>query len=103
MKKSTGLDSIVNKLATPIVSISLSKISVKAGVFPTESELACFVAPIFKSGCKSELSNYRPISVLSSVARVFERLIFSQLSEYLQENNFFTKYQQGFTQQLRQC
>ena len=50
----------------------------------------------FKNGSKSELGNYRPISMLSAVARVFERLIYEQLSEYFQENNFLIKYQSGF-------
>ena len=93
---SAGLDQIPNnllKIAAPIVSRSLAKtfnISVKAGVFPADWKLAC-VAPIFKNGSISELGNYRPISMLSAVARVFERLIYEQLSEYFQENNFLTK------------
>ena len=74
---------------------SLAKIFnilVKAGVFPADWNLAC-VVPIFKNGSiKSELGNYRPISLLSAVARVFEHLVYEQLSEYFQENNFFTKY-----------
>ena len=54
------------------------------------------MAPIFKNGSKSELGKYRPISMLSAVARAFERLIYEQLSECFQENNFLTKYQSGF-------
>ena len=50
----------------------------------------------FQKRSKSELGNYRSISMLSAVARVFERLIYEQLSEYFQENNFLTKYQSGF-------
>ena len=84
--KSAGLDQIPNnllKIAAPIISRSLAKIfniSVKAGVFPADWKLAC-VAPIFKNGSKSELGNYRPISMLSAVARVLEHLIYEQLSE----------------------
>ena len=95
------MDQISNnllKIAAPVVSRSLGKIfniSVKAGVFPADWKLAC-AAPIFKNGSESELGNYRPISMLSAVARVFERLIYEQLSEYFQENNFLTKYQSGF-------
>ena len=95
------MDQIPNsllKIAAPIVSRSLAKnfnIPVKAGVFPADWKLAC-VAPIFKNCSKSELGNYRPISILSAVARVFERLIYEQLSEYFQENNFLTNYQSGF-------
>ena len=77
--------------------LSLAKIfniSVKAGVFPADRKLVC-VALIFKNGSKSELGNYRPISMLSAVARVFECLIYEQLSEYFQENNFLTKDQSG--------
>ena len=99
--KSAGLDQIPNnslKIAASIVSRSLAKIfniSVKAGVFPANWKPSCMV-PIFKNGSKSELGNYRPISMLSAVARVFECLIYTQLSKYFQENNFFTKYQSGF-------
>ena len=64
-----------NLLAVPIVSRSLVKMF---------------------DGCISELSNYRPISMLSAVARVFERLIYEQLPEYFQEYNFLIKYQSGF-------
>ena len=88
--KSAGLDQIPNnllKIAAPVISRSLAKIlniSVKAGVFPADWKLAC-VALIFKNGSKSELGNYRPISMLSAVARVFKRLIYEQLSEYFKK------------------
>ena len=99
--KSVGLDQIPNNLlktAAPTVSRSLAKIfniSVKAAVFPADWKLAC-VAPIFKNGSKSELGNYRPISMLSAVARVFERLKLRTTVLIFQENNFLTKYQSGF-------
>ena len=41
------------------------------------------VTPIFKEGETDELGNYRPILVISSVARVFEKLIYYQLYEFL--------------------
>ena len=43
------------------------------GTFPDNWKTAK-IAPIFKAGLKSEMGNYRPTSVLSTVARVFERL-----------------------------
>ena len=54
------------------------------------------VAPIFKSGYKSEMGNYRPISVLPTLARIFERLVYDQLANYLERNKYLTKYQSGF-------
>ena len=42
------------------------------------------------------MDNYRPISVISVVAKIFERLIFEQLYEYLNNNNLITASQSGF-------
>ena len=78
-------------------SASLAKISnMSLGIFPDGWKCAN-VSPIFKNGSESDTSNYRPISALSTLsARVFERLIYEQLSEYLEENNYLSKYQSGF-------
>ena len=42
------------------------------------------------------MSNYRPISVLSTVARVFQKIVYEQLYDYFEKNRFLTKYQLGF-------
>ena len=42
------------------------------------------------------MNNYRPISVISAITKVFERIIFNQLSSYLSENNILAQYQSGF-------
>ena len=42
------------------------------------------------------LSHYCPISVISAIAKVFERIVYNQLSSYLSENNILSKYQSGF-------
>ena len=42
------------------------------------------------------MPNYRPISVISVIAKVFERIIYNQLSSYLSENNILSQYQSGF-------
>ena len=81
-----------------MVSKSLAKIfnaSLETGTFPEVWKLAR-VAPIFKTGVKSDMSNYRPISVLSTVARVFEKIVYEQLYDYFEKNRFLTKYQSGF-------
>ena len=54
------------------------------------------VAPIFKSDDREDLNNYRPISVLPTVARVFERLIYEQLYNYFAENKLPGNEQWGF-------
>ena len=100
-KRTYGLDKIssfILKIAAPVISSSLAKIfniSLKTGVFPVQWKYAR-LAPIFKGDLKSETENYRPISVLSTLARVFERLIYNQLSNYFESNGYLTKCQYGF-------
>ena len=52
--------------------------------------------PLFKSGDKSLLSNYRPISLLPSLSKIFERVIFYQLLVYFTNSNLLCLDQFGF-------
>ena len=52
--------------------------------------------PVHKKGYKQLISNYRPISLLQILAKVFEKIIFEKLYLYFEENNFITKNQSGF-------
>ena len=100
-KRSFGVDGISSyflKIAAPVISKSLAKIfnkSLLVGSFPEGWKISK-VAPIFKDGVKSEMGNYRPISVLSTVARVFERLVYDQLSYFMEQNKYLLQYQSGF-------
>ena len=57
-------------ICKPLVMIYNS--SMESGIFPDLWKLAR-VTPIFKSGNKSDANNYRPISVISVFARIFEK------------------------------
>ncbi len=67
------------------------------GVFPDDWKIAR-VTPIYKSEDKTDcgLYNYRPISVISNVAKVFEKVIYNQLFAFLNENKVLTENQSGF-------
>ena len=54
------------------------------------------VTPIFKKGVKQLIKNYRPISLLPICGKIFEKIIFNNLSSYLNANNLITKNQSGF-------
>ena len=54
-----------------------------------------YVTPIFKKGDKLDSTNYRPISVTPSFAKIFERLL-TQLMEFIDKNKIINKEQFGF-------
>lgn len=69
--------------------------SLAQGVFPEVFKIAK-VSPIFKSGSKSDIKNYRPISLLSVFSKVLEKITKKQLTIYLEENNIIDPCQYGF-------
>ena len=100
-KKSSGIDGISIKLlkaAGDIILDSLGSIfnlSLQIGIYPDDWKLAK-VSPIFKDGVKTECGNYRLISVISIIAKLFEKLVCNQLKIYMMNNNIITKNQSGF-------
>ena len=54
------------------------------------------VVPIYKGGNLNEMNNYRPISVLSVLSKVFERAVFNRLSQYLENFKLLSEDQYGF-------
>ena len=54
------------------------------------------VTPIFKAGDPTDVSNYRPISVIPVIMKVFERIVHNQLSIYLNDTKLLYEYQSGF-------
>ena len=63
---------------------------------PNEWKIA-YVTPVYKSkGDKSDLNSYRPISVISPIAKVFETLVSKKMLVYLEGNNILHNSQYGF-------
>ena len=99
--KATGLDKIPARLlkdCSDLIATSLCSIfnqSIISGIFPEEWKSAK-VTPLFKNGQRSDPNNYRPISVTPIVAKVFERIIYDQLYDYLTANNLISSCQSGF-------
>ena len=95
------MDQISNrvfKLAAPVVYKQLSELfnlSLKSGEYPDDWKLAK-VSPVFKAGKRNDPNNYRPLSILSTISIVFEKLVYEQIYNYLTKNNLLDSRQSGF-------
>ena len=75
-----------NRLQFAIPLTQLFNLSVSKGIFPLLLKKA-LVTPIYKSGPRCSLSNYRPISVLKVYSKIFETLMKKHLVNYLDKSN----------------
>ena len=100
-KTSSGFDEVNNillKQLAEVVSLPLSKIfnkSIREGIFPKQMKLADIV-PIYKSKDRLSCTNYRPVSLLSVVSKVLERIIYKRLYHHLLMNDLLYNSQYGF-------
>ena len=54
------------------------------------------VVPLYKKNDKTEVGNYRPVSVLSIISKIFERIVYNQVESYLNDKNLLYDFQSGF-------
>ena len=100
-KTSSGIDNISNKLLKEIIvhiAEPLSHIfneSLRSGVFPNSFKIAK-VIPIFKTGNKLDPNNYRPISLLPVFSKVFEKLIYNRIIDFILKHDVIHPKQYGF-------
>ena len=76
----------------PIFTDILNR-SIRNGTYPEEGTLA-EVTPLFKKADHFDKVNYRPVSLLSHVSKVYERIIFSQIGTYFEL--YFSSFLTGF-------
>lgn len=98
---STGVDEISVKSIQCIKHIIIEGLtncinkSLEQGFFPDKLKIAR-VTPIYKSGSKADPTNYRPISVLPIISKIYEKVIYKRLNDYLTSINFLFERQYGF-------
>ena len=100
-KESSGIDKLSykhikatkNVIAKPLTLMINQMFN--TGIFPDKLKQSK-VSPISKANDKELLSNYRPISVLSSMSKLYKYPISDQLTQYLIDNNLFSSNQYGF-------
>ena len=99
--KSPGLDEIsvniikqVYDLIEPIL-LYVFDLSINEGNFPNSLKIAK-VTPVYKCGDSCEVSNYRPISVLSCFSKILERIMYNRLFKHISNHNLLYNKQFGF-------
>lgn len=90
------------KFAILPILLLIMNLSIRKGVFPTLWKTAK-VIPLYKSGNKKDVNNYRPISLLPIFGKVLEKHVCNTLSDYLTENNILSKFQFGFRKSHSTC
>ena len=85
---------LINNDISACITLIINQ-SIKSGIFPDRLKIAK-VTPIYKKDDKKFIKNYRPISVLPVISKVFETVICDQLCEYFSSKNLLCSQQYGF-------
>ena len=76
-----------------IIYNDFNTILLDKGTFPDSLKTAN-ITPVFKKDSRTDKTNYRPVSVLPNLSKIYERLIYNQISNYFE--NILSKFQCGF-------
>ena len=101
LNKSLGPNSVPNNIInlvsndiSPLIS-NLINLSFETGTFPTSMKLAKII-PVHKKGSQVDLDNYRPISLLSNINKIFEKIMYDRVYKFMSSQNSFYEKQFGF-------
>ena len=101
VNKSTGHDGLsprLIKIAGAAIVPSLTKLFNTCLVnkrVPSDWKKAN-VIPLHKKDDRDALNNYRPVSILPAISKLFERVIFKHVYNFFHQNKLLTKHQSGF-------
>ena len=103
-KSAMGPDEVPTSLIKAIkgtICMPLTKIinlSISTGIFPDKLKLAEVIPVYKKKGSKADPTNYRPISLLSHFAKIFERVIYNLTLNFFNKHKILSRNQYGFRQ-----
>ena len=100
-KKAAGLDGILNEMIRYSQSVLLPVYTklfndiLRTGFYPEEWR-ATYITPIFKKGDELDTNNYRGISIISNIAKLFNMVIQKRIVTFFEENNLINEKQIAF-------
>ena len=100
-KNSAGYDGLSSKLLKALAPVLIKTItllinqSLRSGTFPDKLKIGKII-PIYKKDDPQKIENYRPISILPSLSKIFEKVVFEQLYTYFSTHNLLYTGQYGF-------
>lgn len=83
----------LHQLSKPLTF--LINLSFMSGIYPERLKHA-LITPVHKKGDTLNFSNYRPISVLSTIAKIFDKIYLERITAFCNKHNILSKYQFGF-------
>ena len=101
ISKASGPNGIPTKILRMIsseISLPLStifNIAIITGTHPDKLKLVNAI-PVFKKGSRLEISNYRPISLLSNLNKIFEKILYKRIYSFIEKNQSLYSLQFGF-------
>ena len=100
-KKATGPDNIPPKLSANVIDSHLCNIinkDLQDSSFPDAAKIAS-VRPIYKKKCRNTIENYRPVSVLNTFSKIYERYIHNSLIPYINKclSEFVAAYRKCYS------
>ena len=81
---------VISKPLTKLINLSFTQ-----GVHPDKLKISKTI-PVFKKGSQLKVSNYRPISLLSNINKIFEKVIFERVYGFLEKFEIIYHHQYGF-------
>lgn len=87
---------LAKKEIVPVIA-HMANLCFRHGTFPSYLKRAV-ITPVYKGGDRDDVNNYRPISVLSSISKIVEKLMNKRLLSYLEKFRILSESQYGFRQ-----
>lgn len=100
-KKSVGFDgfsTVAVKFVSDIIAKPLSHIindCISSGVFPDELKTV-IIKPLHKKNDKEDMTNYRPVALISVFSKIFEKIIYESIYTFIIKNDILCEEQKGF-------